>query len=113
MNRIGYDTHKADSGEKAVQLIRETSYDLVVLDMVMTGIDGAETFRQILEIHPAQKAIIMSGYAMSSRIKQVMKMGANIFVAKPVLIDSLASAVRKTLDGVPEPVHEKVREAVN
>lgn len=113
LTRIGYVVNKVESGERAVQLMQETAYDLVVLDMVMGGIDGAETYRQILEIYPTQKAIILSGYAMSRRIEHTLKMGASMFVSKPIQFDSLASAVRKTLDGKTQSVHEKVPETAN
>ncbi len=113
LTRIGYVVNKVESGEMAVQLMQKTAYDLVVLDMVMDGIDGAETYRQILEIYPAQKAIILSGYAMSNRIAHTLEMGASMFVSKPVQLESLASAVRKTLDEKFKAVHEKIPEKAN
>ena len=60
----------AASGEEAVEYLRTHKADLIVLDMIMDpGIDGLETYRKILEISPAQKAIIVSGFSESERVK--------------------------------------------
>jgi DNA-binding NarL/FixJ family response regulator len=62
------------------------------------GIDGLETYRRILEIHPAQKAIIASGYSESERVKEAQRLGAGAYVKKPYLMEKMAVAVRKELD---------------
>jgi PAS domain S-box-containing protein len=99
LEKLGYDVNSVDSGEKALKCLRENPYDLVVLDMVMPcGIDGAETYRQILEINPAQKAIIMSGFSETDRVQVAMKLGAGAFVKKPVTRQTIAVAVRTELD---------------
>ncbi len=57
------------SGEKAVCYVKKQSVDLLILDMVMPeGLDGLETYRQVLEVVPGQRAIIMSGFAESERV---------------------------------------------
>jgi PAS domain S-box-containing protein len=98
LGRLGYTVHTVSSGEEAVTFVQKYPQDLLVLDMVMDGIDGVETYRQILEIEPAQYAIILSGYAMSHRVKQAQRLGAGLFVSKPVAANILATAVRKELD---------------
>jgi len=99
LKHLGYRVDVVADGESAVGQIREEHYDLIVLDMVMgRGIDGAETYRQILEIEPEQPAIIWSGHAMSTRVQASLKLGAGSFVSKPVSQSVLAEAVRKELD---------------
>ncbi len=67
--------------------------------MVMPpGIDGAETYRQLCEIRPGQRAIIVSGYAESGRVGQAQALGAGKYVRKPVTVETLARAVREELD---------------
>ncbi|MCP4705829.1 MAG: PAS domain S-box protein [candidate division Zixibacteria bacterium] len=95
----GYKLSSVESGEKAVEFIRENPQDLIVLDMVMPGgIDGAETYRQIIEIYPNQKAIIVSGFSESERVLEAQKMGAGAFIKKPVTKNIIATAVRTELD---------------
>ncbi len=98
LKRLGYKVRAMSSGERAVNHLRKHRYDLVLLDMVMDGIDGVETYRQILERDPEQKAIILSGYAMSNKVEEALKLGAGSFVTKPITQKILAKVVRKELD---------------
>ncbi len=98
LSRLGYRTSSVSSGEQAVSFVAEEPQELLILDMIMGGIDGTETYRQILESYPGQKAILTSGYAQSPRVDEALLLGAGQFVEKPVLPAKLASAVRKALD---------------
>lgn len=95
---LGYTVHLAASGEEAVTHLRSHDEDLLLLDMVMPGIDGAETYRQVLEFNARQKAIILSSYAMSPRLNYALRLGAGAFVPKPIIPQALADAVRNVLD---------------
>jgi CheY-like chemotaxis protein len=99
LNRLGYKVHSVNSGEEALDYVRKTPQDLLILDMVMDGIDGTETYERIIKMQPGQKAIMLSGYAKSKRVEKALKLGAGGFVPKPVSLKSLALAVRKELDG--------------
>ncbi|MCZ6819718.1 MAG: response regulator [Calditrichaeota bacterium] len=98
LERLGYKVHVLSSGERAVKHVKTRPYDLLIMDMVMDGIDGVEAYRRILEAHPDQKAIILSGYAMSNRVEKALKLGAGMFVSKPITQKILAEAVRRELD---------------
>lgn len=98
LKRLGYQVHAVASGEQAIGYLKQNRQDLLVLDMVMDGIDGAETYRRVLEFQPNQKAIILSGYAMTQRVQEAQRMGAGMFVPKPVTLTHLANAVRQELD---------------
>jgi len=98
LRRLGYKVHSVSSGEEAVAHVKSEAQDLLVLDMVMDGIDGVETYRQILEFNENQKAIILSGYAMSQRVEEALRLGAGAFVSKPVTPKVLANTIRKELD---------------
>ena len=96
--RLGYRVQVVSSGETAVTHLKKRHYDLLIVDMVMDGIDGVEAYKRILEFEPNQKAIILSGYAMSNRVQTAIKLGAGSFVTKPISQKVLANAVRKELD---------------
>jgi CheY-like chemotaxis protein len=100
LKRLGYRVASVPSGEEAVKQLKQTPYDLLILDMMMEGIDGAETYRQVLEFRPAQKAIIMSGFAMTKRVEETLRLGANQFIPKPLILETFAKDVRKVLDNV-------------
>ena len=99
LTKLGYRVESVSSGEEAVDYLKTRTADLLILDMIMDpGIDGLETYRRILEIHPAQKAIIASGYSESERVKETQRLGAGAYVKKPYLMEKMAVAVRKELD---------------
>jgi len=99
LQRLNYNVVSVSSGEEAVAYLKEHQVDLIVLDMIMApGMDGLDTYRSILEIHPEQKAIIVSGFSESDRVKAAQALGAGAYVRKPYVTERLGLAVRKKLD---------------
>lgn len=106
LSYLGYRANVVESGEKAVKTLRRKHYDLLVLDMIMPpGIDGAETYKQALEINPEQKAIIISGYCDSDRAAEILELGAGALIRKPLTRQELAKAVRREIDRKTTSVH--------
>jgi len=62
------------------------------------GIDGLDTYSKILETHPRQKAIIVSGFAETDRVGRAQALGAGAYMKKPYVLERLGLAVRKELD---------------
>jgi signal transduction histidine kinase len=99
LTKLGYRVASVASGEAAVDYLKSREADLLILDMIMDpGMDGLATYKQILQHHPSQKAIIASGYSESERVKEAQKLGAGAYVKKPYLMEKLAIAVREELD---------------
>lgn len=96
---LGYTVETAASGEEAVERLLGKTVDLLLLDMVMDpGMDGLETYRRILETHPGQKAVIVSGFSETDRVKKAQALGAGAFVRKPYIMEKIGLAVRRELD---------------
>ena len=99
LEKLGYRVTTVSSGEEAIRYMHDHMVDLLVLDMIMEpGIDGLETYREILKIHPGQKSIIASGYSESVRVKEAMQLGAGNYVKKPYLLENIGRAIRAELD---------------
>jgi PAS domain S-box-containing protein len=99
LRRLGYEVASAASGEEAVAMVKQDTPDLVVLDMIMDpGIDGLETYRQLLDINAGQKAIIASGFSESEKVRTALRIGAGAYLKKPYLLDKIGMAVRAELD---------------
>ena len=99
LEKLGYAVTNLPSGEEAVKYLRNHTTDLLVLDMIMEpGIDGLETYKKILKIHPGQKSIIASGYSESARVKEAQLLGAGTYVKKPYLLEKIGRAIRSELD---------------
>jgi CheY-like chemotaxis protein len=99
LKKLGYAVKSVSSGEEAVDYLKDNSADLLVLDMIMDpGIDGLETYKRILGLHPKQKAIIASGFSETKRVKEAQRLGAEAYVKKPYLLEKIGLAVRAELD---------------
>ena len=96
---LGYKADVVSSGEQAIEYIKGNErVDLLLLDMIMyPGIDGLETFRRIREINADQKAIIVSGFSETERIKDAQSMGSGAYIRKPYLLENIGLAIRHEL----------------
>lgn len=95
--RTGYQVNSVASGEECLEYLKTHTVDLLVLDMIMPGLDGLETYRGVLEMHPGQKAIIASGFAETGRVQEALQLGASAFIKKPYFLEKLTQAVEKAL----------------
>ena len=95
LKRLGYSVTSVSSGEEAIDYLKSNSADLLVLDMIMDpGIDGLDTYRQILKLHSGQKAIITSGYSETERVKEAQRLGAESYLKKPYALEKIGIAVK-------------------
>jgi len=100
LGKLGYDAKAVPGGAEAVEFLQDHSADLIVLDMIMDpGIDGLETYKQILKIKPGQKAIIASGFSETWRVKEAQRLGAGAYVKKPYTLENIGQAVQAELGG--------------
>lgn len=98
LTRLGYEVHAVSSGEEALEYLKGSKRDILVLDMIMApGIDGLETYQRILEINPMQKAILVSGFSETERVKEAQKLGAGAYVKKPYVMEKIGLALREEL----------------
>ncbi|MCP4688377.1 MAG: DUF3365 domain-containing protein [Desulfobacterales bacterium] len=99
LSKIGYSVTTVSSGEAALEYMRNNTADLLVLDMIMDpGIDGLETYKGIIQLHPGQKAIIASGFAETSRVREAQKLGAGAYLKKPYTLENIGVAVKAELE---------------
>ena len=99
LKKLGYSVTSVSSGEEAVEYMKDNSADLLVLDMIMDpGIDGLETYKRILKLHPKQKAIIASGFSETDRVKEAKKLGAGAYVKKPYVLEKIGLVIKEELE---------------
>ncbi len=96
--RLGYRVEAVSCGEEAIAYLRSNKADLIVLDMIMDpGMDGLETYQRVLAINPKQKAIIVSGFSETNRVKKALELGAGAYVRKPYILEKIGMAIRNEL----------------
>ncbi len=99
LTSLNYKVHTLESGEEAVLYIQKNRVDLVILDMLMEpGINGYETYRQMRQFQPNQKAIIISGYSNNLDVEKTLSLGASFFLQKPYDLRDIARAVSRALN---------------
>ncbi|REL38276.1 sigma-54-dependent Fis family transcriptional regulator [Rhodohalobacter sp. SW132] len=92
-----YNVLQAEGGETALQQIRESKVDLVILDIKMKGMDGIEVLENIRETHPDLPVIMISGHGTIKIAVQATKIGAFDFIEKPPDLNRLLISVRNAL----------------
>jgi len=95
--RKGYYADGAESGIDALEKIREESFDLLIVDIRMPGMDGIEMLRRVKEINPEIIAIILTGHGTVDREIEAKQLGAVGFLRKPTHIDNLTKAIDNAL----------------
>jgi DNA-binding NtrC family response regulator len=95
MKARGLEVDTADSGYKALDKVKDESYDAIILDMAMPGLDGIETLKKLLEKHPDLQIILLTGYATLEKGVEAVKLGAKDFLEKPADINKLMKMIKE------------------
>ena len=90
-----YDVIFAESGSAAIEKMRASPVDLVILDIKMPHKDGLETMRALKRINPAAKVIIATGYRSVDTAQEAMKLGAVDYITKPFDRRQIMATVQK------------------
>jgi CheY-like chemotaxis protein len=99
LQSLGYQVTTVAGGQQAVEYLAENKVDLVVLDMIMEeNWDGLTTFQEVQRLNPQQKAIIVSGFSPTDRVRSMQTLGAGAFLRKPYTLEAIGRAVRLELD---------------
>ena len=93
----GYRVLTALNGTEAVSLVERERPELTLLDIKMKGIDGLATLRQIREIDPDAKVIMVTALDEQEKIEEAYRSGAMGYITKPLVLDHLEDTVTKNL----------------
>jgi signal transduction histidine kinase len=95
-----YQVVTAASGSEAIDLLKQDSFDLVLTDLKMPGIDGLEVLREAREIAPQAVVLILTGYASLESAIEALRKGAYDYLVKPCSDDELKLKIAKGLERV-------------
>jgi len=87
------DVSKANSGAAALELAEGRTFDAIVLDMAMPGMNGIETLERLLEINPDLQVILLTGRATLEQAAAAIRIGALDLLEKPAEIDTLVAKI--------------------
>jgi len=89
----GYEVYKATDGSAALRLVKEIKPQLVLLDIIMPGISGIDTLKEIKKIDPNIPVIMVSGVTDEAIAKSAIEYGAYDYVTKPIDFDYLNTTI--------------------
>lgn len=90
---------EAKSGTEAVNLVKKTVPDVVLMDLVMAKMDGVEATRQVKAVSPRTKIVVLTSYHQDEYIFPALQAGAISYILKDVKMDELADALRRASRG--------------
>jgi CheY-like chemotaxis protein len=95
----GYHTDTAGSGEEALEVVKETAYDLIFLDVNMPEMNGLETFKKLKKVTPKSTVIMITGYGktLKTLVEEAMGLGVRKVIDKPFKINQITEAIREVI----------------
>src|SRR5918998_3180255 len=93
--RSGFDSAGAASGEEALAALQAADYDVVLLDIRMTGMSGLDALREIRKIEDAPEVIMLTADTSLSTGLEAMRLGAYDYLTKPATLDEMEAIIRK------------------
>lgn len=115
---------EAESGEESVRMAQELVPDVVLMDLVMSGMDGVEASRQVKMVSPRTQIVVLTSYHQDEHIFPALRAGAISYILKDVKMEELADAIRRAAAGeatlhpriaarVIQELHGQKREEIN
>jgi two-component system, cell cycle sensor histidine kinase and response regulator CckA len=99
LKKLGYNVIVAENGKKAIEIFsrEHENINLVLLDMVMPGIGGRETYDRLKEIDENVRVLLSSGYSLDGQAREIMHKGCNGFIQKPFTLKNISQKVKEIL----------------
>ena len=99
LQELGYDVLSARSGQEAMELYGKNAdkIDLVIMDMIMPGMGGGETFDRLKKINPEIKVLLSSGYSINGQASKILERGCDGFIQKPFNLIQLSDKISQII----------------
>ena len=92
LSEIGYDVDVTDNGYEAINMVRNNSYDMIVMDIKMPG-NGVETLKKIKEFFPSLKVILMTAYCNEDNYRKALIEDVHAIMYKPLNVERLIKLI--------------------
>jgi CheY-like chemotaxis protein len=99
LKQMGYEVFIANSGSQAIDVYKahQPRIDLVILDMIMPGMGGSDTYDHLKAMDPDIRVILSSGYSLDADASAILDRGCNAFIQKPFDLQSLSEKIQNVL----------------
>jgi len=95
MEARGMTVKTADSADQALNILEKESFDAIVMDFKMPGMDGIQALKNIKTRKPELQIILLTGYATVEKTVEAMKIGATDLLEKPADLEALAAKIKQ------------------
>ncbi len=102
LRKEGYLIKSANAAAAALDTLKEESFDAMITDLMMPGMDGMELLEHTKKNYPAMRVVMITGFATMSTAMKAIRQGAFDFIAKPFTRDELGSAVSRAVNTGPD-----------
>ena len=96
--KIGFEIETFTDSASALAAMAEKSFDIVVTDLKMEGIDGIEVLKRVRVMNPETRVIIITGYASPDTAELAQRQGVFAFLAKPFRLDELKQVIYRAME---------------
>jgi DNA-binding NtrC family response regulator len=100
MKKEGYMVVSTQSGQNALKLLEEQSFDVVLTDLRMEKVDGMQILKRCHELYPDTEVIMITGFATLETAVETMKHGAFYYISKPFKLDEVRKVVKEAVEKV-------------
>ena len=94
----GYQIHEAADGNAAIEVVDKNDLDLVLLDLKMPGADGMTVLQHVRQASPQTLVLIMTAYASLETSVEALRLGAQDYIFKPIVLDGVVKKVRTLME---------------
>ena len=98
LSQRGFEVVEAESGERALELLEQFAFDVLITDLRLPGIDGTQVVVAARERYPGIVAVVITGYGTVKDAVDAIKRGASDFIAKPFHFDELMHVLDKSIE---------------
>ncbi len=98
----GYSSKTAEDGESGISMVAKESFDVVILDLMMPGLNGLDALRQIKILDAALPVILLTGHGSTKDGMEGMRIGAFDFLMKPLDINDLLEKIKLAVNESPK-----------
>ena len=99
MEDKGYRVHVAMDGYRAIEQVREVTFDVILMDIRMPGMNGVDTFRMVKSIQPDAAVVMMTAYAVEDLIMEALREGAYTVLYKPLDLERMINLIGNMQNG--------------
>ena len=103
--KMGFEVEVFDSPVPAMEAAAARTFDIVVTDLKMEGLDGMEVLARVRQLNRATRVIIITGYAQPETAEEAFKLGVFDFIPKPFRLEQLKESIVRALDDLEQEDH--------